>query len=134
MLAPVQREAHPPREQPRGEGLLQEPLALAEHPVVLDHVVGVARHEERLHAGPQGADVPRELAAVHPGHHDVGEQQLERLLAQAIVSREPVVERGHVVARVLERLGEEATHVVVVFREEDLHERKSRYRFGAFIP
>jgi hypothetical protein len=55
------------------------------------------------------------------GHHDIGQQELERLLAQTVVGRQPVVEGGDIVAGRLQRLHEEAAHVVIVFGEKDLH-------------
>ena len=47
------------------------------------------------------------------------QQKLERLLAQTLVGGEPVVERDHLVAGVLQRPYQEAAHVVVIFRKND---------------
>ncbi len=55
----------------------------------------------------------------HLRHHDVREQQFERLLAQPVIGGEPVVEGGDGIAGILQRLGQEAAHVVVVFGQQD---------------
>ena len=92
-------------------------------------VVGVQRHggeagdEHDLDIRVELRRSPRQFDPVHLRHHDIGEKQFERLLAKPVVGRKPVVERRHVVARVLQRLAEEAAHVVVVFREQDLTAR-----------
>ncbi len=61
----------------------------------------------------------RQLDPIHLRHHDVGEKQFERLFAKPVVGGEAIVERGHVVAGVLQRLHEKAAHVVVVFGQQD---------------
>jgi hypothetical protein len=61
-----------------------------------------------------------ELDAVHLGHDDVGEQELEGLLAQAVIGGQAVVEMGDVVTGGLQRLDQEPPHVVVVFGQQNL--------------
>ena len=48
-------------------------------------VVGVARHVEHLHVGPERAKSLGELPSAHPGHHHVGQEKVDGrsvLLAQ----------------------------------------------------
>src|SRR5215472_12858049 len=87
--------------------------------------VGIKRHrgkagdEHDLDVGVELGGAARELDAVHLGHHDVGEQQLERLLAQPLVGRPAVVVGNDIEAGILQRLDQEAPHVEVVFRKQD---------------
>ncbi|CAH1669887.1 hypothetical protein BOSEA31B_13485 [Hyphomicrobiales bacterium] len=88
--------------------------------------IGVERHggeagdEHHLDVGIELGGAPRQLDAVHLRHDDIGQQELERLLAETIIGRQAVVEGSDVVARILQGLDQEATHVVVVFREQYL--------------
>ena len=61
----------------------------------------------------------RQLDAVHFRHDDVGEQELERLLAQALVRRQPVVIGHDVETGILQRLHQELAHVDIVFGKQD---------------
>ena len=93
---------------------------------------GVERHrreagdEHDLDVGIELGGAAGELDAVHLGHHDVGEQELERLLAQPLIGGKPVVVGDHVVAGVLQRLDQKAPHVGVIFGKENLRHRPAR--------
>src|SRR5215831_151983 len=62
------------------EGLLQERGARAEYAMADDRVVGVARHVQHAEVGPEGTQPLGKLAATHPRHDHVGEQEIERAL------------------------------------------------------
>ena len=78
---------------------------------------GEARDEHNLDFRVELSGATSKLDAVHLRHDDIGQQQLERFLAQPIVRGQPVVERSYVVAGVLQRLDEKASHVVIVLRK-----------------
>ena len=69
------------------------------------------------------------------GHDDVGQQQLERLLAQPLIGADrPLSNDDHVVAGVLQRLHQETPHVVVVFGKDYLAPSSSPLGRGELPP
>ena len=86
--------------------------------------IGVERHggkagdEHHLEVRIELGGAARQFDAVHLRHDDVGQQQRERLLAQPLIGASAIVEGDDVVAGVLQRLHEEAAHVVVVFGQQ----------------
>jgi len=51
---------------------------LFHHAVPQHGVVGVSGHEQHACAAAVARQPRRELAAAHPRHHDIGEQQVDR--------------------------------------------------------
>ena len=95
--------------------------------------IGIERHrgkagdEHDLDIGIEFGGAARQLDAVHFRHDDVGEQELERLLAQALVRRQPVVIGHDVETGILQRLHQESAHVDIVFGKQDFgHEPLDR--------
>ena len=80
---------------------------------------GEASDEHDLDVGIELGRAAGEFDAVHLRHDDIGEQKLERLLAQALIGGKAVVVGDDVKAGVLQRLDQKAPHVDVVFREQD---------------
>ena len=64
--------------------------------------------------GPAG-----QFDAVHFGHDDVGQQQREGFLTQAIIGAGAIVEGADLVAGFFQRLDQKPAHVIVVFSEEN---------------
>src|ERR1700722_17453923 len=81
---------------------------------------GEARDEHNLDFRVELSGATSKLDAVHLRHDNIGQQEVERFLAQPIVRGQPVVERSYVVAGVLQRLDEKAAHGVIVLRKQDL--------------
>ena len=80
---------------------------------------GKTGDEHDLDVGIELGGAAREFDAVHLRHDDIGEQQLERLLAQTLIGGKAVVVGHDLVAGVLQRLDQEPAHVDVVFRKQD---------------
>ena len=78
-----------------------------------------AGDEHDLQVGIELGRPAGKLDAVHLRHDDIGEEECERLLANALVGAQAIVEGDDVIAGVLKRFGEEATHVVVVLGEKN---------------
>src|SRR3954464_12502859 len=72
------------------EGLRQHLGVLRRLRARVERDRGDARDEHDLDVGVELGRAPGELDAVHLGHDDVGEEKLERLLAQAVIGREAV--------------------------------------------
>jgi hypothetical protein len=102
------------------EGLREHLGVLRRRGVRVESHGGEAGDEHDLDVGVELGRPARELDAVHLRHHDVGEQELERLLAQPLIGREPVVVGDDVVAGGLQRLHQEAPHVGIIFCQKDL--------------
>src|SRR6266496_1424326 len=64
----------------KAEGFLQQVDAGIEHAVVSNGILGVARHVEHTHVGELGGDLACQLAAIHSGHDDVGQQEIDYAL------------------------------------------------------
>ena len=80
---------------------------------------GEAGDEHDLDVGVELGGAAGKLDAVHLGHHDIGEQKLERLLAQPLIGRQPVVIGGHVESGILQRFDQKAPHIGIVFSQKD---------------
>ena len=59
------------------EGLLEEADAGVQHAVVSDYVFGVAGHVQDFHVGANLGNALGQFAAIHAGHDDVSEQQVD---------------------------------------------------------
>ena len=59
------------------KGSLEQQGAGLQDPAVRDDVVRVAGHVEHLHLRARPRAALRQLAAAHPRHHDVGEEQVD---------------------------------------------------------
>jgi hypothetical protein len=76
----VQHSTDFPRENRRGEGLLQELHVRPKHAVADDSVVGVARKIQHFGRRPLGHDDFGQLAATQVRHDHIGQQQVDRTL------------------------------------------------------
>src|SRR6266498_5336305 len=76
----VEHLAHFPGEGVGSEGLLKKGGARIEDSLVADRVIGVAGHEEHPHVRPRRSQPLCQLQATHPGHHDIGDHELDRPL------------------------------------------------------
>ena len=83
---------------------------------------GKAGDEHDLDVGIELGGAAREFDAVHFRHHDIGEQQFERLFAQPLIGRKPVVVGHDVEAGILQRLDQKPPHVGIVFGEQDFRQ------------
>ena len=80
---------------------------------------GDHEHRQVLEAG-IGLDPLEQLETVHLGHHDVEQQQIERLGGQVLEQMLAAGDGEHVVAVLLEDPGQRAGERLVVVRHEDL--------------
>ena len=83
--------------------------------------IGVPGHEQHRQAGPLGADAVGQLAAGHPRHGDVGEQQVDRAgvrLGQR-QSGGAVAGHEHVVTFALQDHLQKSADGVVILDEQD---------------
>ena len=101
------------------EGLRQDLGVLRSVVVGVQRHGGEARNEHDLDVGVEFGGPARQFDSVHLGHDDVGQQQLEGLFAQAVIGRQAIIEGGHVEAGVLQGPHQEATHIIIVLRQQD---------------
>ena len=80
---------------------------------------GKAGDEHDLEVGIELAGALGQLDAVHQRHHNVGEQERERLLAELLVGILAIGERRNVVAGSGQRALQEPAHGLVVLRQDD---------------
>lgn len=63
----------------RRDGLLEEDDLGPLRPVLRALGIEVARHADDLHRGRRGAETSRELDAGHAGHHEIGDDEVDRI-------------------------------------------------------
>ena len=95
---------------------------------------GKAGDEHDLERGIELGGPARQFDAVHLGHDDVGQEQVEAGLLDFLEGAQALAEAGHVVAGLLQRLHQEVPHVVVVFRKQDLRHGLGRHRHNFPAP
>jgi hypothetical protein len=93
-----QRSTSPCTRSLRWNGLEQHRRILGRLRCRVERYCGKSGDEHHLEVGIELGGAPRQLDPVHLRHHDIAEQQRERLLAQPLVGRAAIVERDHVVA------------------------------------
>src|ERR1700730_9345536 len=95
---------------------------------------GKAGDEHDLDVGVEFGSAARELNPVHLRHNDVGQQKLEGLLAQPLVSGKTVVERDDLVARILQGSHQKAAHVAIIFGKNDFCHRPAHWGWRRSTP
>ena len=119
--APVQHFADAARELGLRDRLLQQLDAFVE-PALMHHgVARIAGHVQHRKIGPQLLRAPAELAAVDPGHHHVGEHQIDAaVLLQQDGERALRVAGGqHAIVQTTQKLGQVAPQVGIVLDDKD---------------
>ena len=80
---------------------------------------GEAGDEHDLDVGIELGRATSQFYPVHFRHDDIGEQELERLLAQPLIGGQAVIVGNDLETGILQRLHQEAPHVDVVFRKQN---------------
>ncbi len=95
--------------------------------------VGIERHggksgyEHDLQVRIDFGGAAGQLYPIHFRHDDIGQEQVERLLAQALICAGAIVEIGHFIAGALQGFHQETAHVFIIFGEQN-----SRHGFPSF--
>src|SRR5947208_14272820 len=77
LLGVIEHLASLTRQDVRGEGLLEKRNAWLQQTMLEHRLTGIARHIEHFQVAAPRAGEPRNLAAVHPGHHHIGDHQMD---------------------------------------------------------
>ena len=75
---PLERFPKFPGKSFAGEWFGQEATALVEDSVCAYHLSGVAGHVDHSELGPMAEQFLRQNSAVDPGHHNIGQQSVNR--------------------------------------------------------
>ena len=86
---------------------------------------GEAGDEHHPHVGRDRGRLLGELDAVHLGHDDVGQQQVELLALEQRQRGGAAIDRVDLIADPLERARQIDAHRIVVFGQQDPHHRRS---------
>ena len=114
--------ADPPAQAVGREGLLQQVTSkLGPLAALAERRSRVARHEQHLHLRARHLEAVGQLPAVHPGHHHVGDQQVDRapvLPRPARRASRAVGGLEHARSRMLEDLAGQVAHGVLVLHQQ----------------
>src|SRR6185437_14787812 len=100
------------------EGLGEDAGLAASETGLVEGDGGEAGDEHDAQLGEERADPARQLDAVDPRHHHIGEKEVEIAVAGERQGGVAVADGAHLVAGALERAGQEGAHVVIILGEE----------------
>src|ERR1700730_16096042 len=103
------------------KGLFQKSAALRQGREVLDHLLGVTRHEEEFYIRAEGFRLAFKLDAVHVRHHDVAYHEMDRtrLLPKNLYGFCAISCRIHLVPSPLQRKAKQPSKRRLVLHNQD---------------
>ena len=120
---PIQDVSNPVGQLLGGEGLLQEPGSGGEQSLSDQILIGVPGHVEDPDTGPDLSYPGRHLDTVHPGHHDIGEKEIDLLImlpsyAQGLLT--PLGRKDRVAETAQSAPGDSPNRSVILHQEDGL--------------